>query len=673
MVTKVIIQYKSQEQVVNANNTLLSDFCVSFSYKSEEGVNKDTGVLTLVFESFELANSFYIVPGVTYLISYGITGNLAPTRTLVVDTIDKIVDKRGITFQVNLIPLVDYLDNQNEVSTDNPWDKFKQMADELHLEFSLPENFDFYWEKRETPTKKSNKVGSTAKSPLENNPWAWNTQAGGAMAYTPQNTGELERYYDGLFDSVAFAGSILKQLEESVSRYEALMVDSHDDQIVVKERGLTEKPRFSIDATSMLNTTKITNVVSYEFTHSDKAVKSEAMVQATIDMETKELGITKVSSLPDNLVEIPIYHIGDGAYYNQNKDRGKTPGESVMFKVLSDGESFYVQADDEEEFVRKLKGEEVEFVKQQINAFWDKAVSRGTFLESTNPKLALKTYTNLSKEQITVYETVIKSQLKVTVGEELGYDPGFDPNRGYEPDSFSLETHAVDQADLMVVDGIKGHKYEDPQFPPITNITGLNRFMAVYGRGFEGTVSESESREILASRVENLVNTSFPYTRGELLGSMVKDTIEEALNKKKLSVTLEGTPGFITGAVLFFKSKLQGESGRFYITQVEDTVTSKGFFTKVEGLKVPKQLSQNKEQYVKNPDEAWETLIDGVTNRLIEESDDLITNTLIASEEQDLSQVPLIDVKLVKGDQEIEDAKLIGPPKLKTIRNLPKK
>lgn len=124
----------------------------------------------------------------------------------------------------------------------------------------------------------------------------------------------------------------------------------------------------------------------------------------------------------------------------------------------------------------------------------------------------------------------------------------------------------------------------------------------------------------LKNRAANQALVSFsPYSKEGLIDQLVKLTTDETLNKRELSVTIEGRTDLSVGNTILFNSSVNGDSGRYYIVEIEDSITQIGFITKVVALKIPESHQGLRSYFSSKADqEGWQVGLDELSSKIYE-------------------------------------------------------
>ncbi|MDY0201227.1 MAG: hypothetical protein RBR40_09595 [Tenuifilaceae bacterium] len=687
MVTKVFIHYSNGIEVRNRNGTPLSDFCTTFSYSYVEGVENDKCELDVVFENYDQANSFFFKTGMNYLIRYGTTSNLSSYRNVALDKIEKTVTSGGIKFSLLLIPLVEYA-NKN-YSSSNMWENAANLvADGFKHKFKLPyEVISIEKYVKDAPS------GSYVSPGVELGGSIWNIQNPyWGVLYTGGDEAALRREaWDVLMDPQTNARGFLKQYKEYSERYAGLVVDARDDYIIVKEKDLEKGISIVIDGRGLLSgsggkKSNIDELISYELSESDKGIATESMVQTVVDLDNKETQVTKVTSLSDRFVGLPIMHIGGNRpeFIKQAGDSTEF-SKGIVTKVLTDGESFYVRAGKNLDEALRLDPEQVEIIRGQLNYTWEVGVARGgNYVEPSNwgytdtklfskgtgvlgedmkmgwPQKALYnklTYNGLPLSEKT-RNLLLHKELEPTTNEPNQFFP-------YSKEWVSPAYEGLDRpvtskmnqffgGDRVYVDDSIHHQ----QWQSVPKFFGLE------------PPTLEELKASMAKRLPSTVETNFALNKQEIINKLVKQTTEDALSKNKLSITMVGRVGLSVSDILYFNSGLAGESGKYYIVKIEDRVSPNGFITKIEALKVPKDLSGISEQITRKVDGNWEDWkSEGVKKLMADglaEIDNIIEVTNVNREYGDFFFAEDLEITIEPGAKELDPNK---GPNFYNIRN----
>lgn len=584
MVVKVIIENPNGTEVIR-EGLPLSSFCTGFKYIYKEGLENDECILSLVFDSVYNSNLFLLTRGRSLLIRYGFSDKLSSKRNVVIDRVEKSINQSGIGIEVTLIPLIEYKNKNFPISLGTAWENLKETISKgSTVEFSFPYNHPNH--KIEMARARVMSDGSIPGEytlvPIETDipkvsDYTYHAGYMGIPYLLPKMPDPTD------WDNVALnnALSVLDSILEYTKDMAGLVADCRDDYVTVKQKDLDQKAIAIIQYPG--------EVISYDIAEANKAIASESMVQAIVDEKTKELGLVEISALPAGYQELTVTHVGKRTKkdsYLKADDENYSPPHTVEHKVYSNGENFYVSSEISPDKVVKLNDQGKNILIAQLNSEFDR-------LGRTHVDLYMEDEIEM-REKIRGFNPILPVVPKYEARNVL--PPPYEQ-------LIPLSSYLSDEVRLA-----SSEQYTDPG----------DKIMKA---------SANDVSAYLMKRATNAVMTSFrSFDKNQLVNKMVQLTTDESLNKYQLSVTVEGRTDLSVGKVLYFKSTLFGDSGRFYITEIEDEVSKQGFITKVTGLRVPRSMEGIRTYFTnkiaeleKLPEETMEELIHKVFEEATEE------------------------------------------------------
>jgi hypothetical protein len=672
MKTSVFLYHPNKTLIRSSDGSLLGDFCNKLKYNYIEGLENDECEVDLVFTTPKEYNSFILLRGQGILLRYGVTGSLTPYRHLVIDVITKKRDKAGIGITLTLLPLTEY---QNR---SYPMDPSKLLGgllewvtDGITVKFELRRKVDFdkahwctyienqaqiarellnkptdnipgykayseeflnsqYWGIGPPKPKDLRNSGSIYKSQYPTGGWIASADPDSRLAIKEITRAEEaeEAKFKELFTPNKWSADILDFVAKTVEELEALEVDVRDNKVVVKEVDLEQSPiRLFLAFTGERD-----NVISYELSEHDKAIAFETGIQNYVEEATKKFGVVRVSTLPSSFQEVAVHHVGKPTTWG-DASTGEDFNPNLVFRVLSDGESLYTY-EENSEFAKKLTPEDAEFLFAQGAFGLEEGQNSSNPLGSTRAMFAEK-YGIMGRDSIDEASRRIWSNRKYRLSElQYPFEGQYGPIKG-----ISLEDP---EGEFQVWDASA-----EAGVSPAT----LDQF------NFE--VPEDRVDKAVAfikDRFDNYEQTFFPYTKEGLVNKMVKATTDEAMYKNKITLTVEGDPFLEVGKIIYLQTTLRGDSGRYYVVEIEDTLTKTGFQSKITGLKIPDEITQLHNSYLKSVTENWGNILQSAKGKVYNESNKLIKNTIQEDEGYRwLTFVPDVEIRVVPAEEDSDE------------------
>jgi hypothetical protein len=532
---------------------LLTDFVTSFSYKYKEGVENDFCEIELVFETVAQASSFIFRPGINYHVRFGYLERHSQTRDVVIDEIKKSHSSKGITINLTLIPLVDYEGKVMPMSHDDAWDAIaKLLARDIELQIQVGYDRSKWIQVHPTPLNPKEGVEPDLDTklyheprvpkpkryklePSQQNAQGWGMQTGMPM---PNFEGGPEPDYYSLATSMA---TLIEQIAKDAG---GLTADLRDGKIIIKDKLLDAPPSFYIQYGS-------DNLISWDLSEQDNAeLMSESQFGAELNEKTKELGLTQVHCLNPGF-ELPFV-------YGTGED-----GNDIIHTVVSDGEDFYVFAEDVG-YIRKVEDpNHIAFLEKRLKKTFNKAyVSHGN---SDHEILNMTDYFKYEEGKHTKRMSEIFSEINESKLAELD-------NAQYQNQDPGKAQIVPDLSEFAPV-------WAGDVMPDQEGITQVDLFKP--GWWVDGYIRE---------RLVSVWEEKYPYSLDSLMGIFMKNTQEMELHRKELSLEIEGDPAVEIGQILFFTGFDQYDTGSYYIEEADHNLSSKGYITKITAYKVPPNL-----------------------------------------------------------------------------------